>query len=86
MPYTSTRYGSSAGHSSSPRGYADYGSYSQALRLTNKAFLASTAMANVAVLSEMADTYSAISPGSARRCNLLADVYTAVAARMIEDY
>jgi len=65
-------------------GLATYGdTYEQNLVLANKALLTSSAMTHVAVLSEMADTYAAISPGSARRCNFLADVYTAAAAEMI---
>jgi hypothetical protein len=79
MPYTAP---------ARSRGYTpscDYNTCTQNLTLTNKALLASTAMANVAALSALEEQYCYVSPMGAARYKLLADTYTLVAARLLEE-
>jgi hypothetical protein len=80
MPYNASarRYGTSPSYASSGDTYA------QNLCLTNKALLASTAMANVAALSALEEELCYISPLGAARYKLLADTYTIWAAGLIE--
>jgi len=64
-------------------GSSDYDGLSQALSLSNKAFLADVAMSHVAALSAMEGFWSQVAPSGAHRYKLLADTYTEVAADMI---